>query len=152
MRRYAVELARNAALLIGGLAGFVLLMFVLCGAFLGFDKDALIVMAACFTGCLVAYGVVMVRAIPFVRMIRRQEEEGLALEDHVLLLHRGLTGTYLGKSWLIHAGHAAFHHSKIHSVQRLYRSRGAAGRMHYICVTTIEGRTYRWPMSTQSRS
>ena len=146
MKRYVMELARNAAMLIGGLTAFGLALFAVCGAFLGFDRDAMIALCACLACGAATYVGTMLRAIPFCRMVKQQELNGLVLETDVRCVDKGLTATYLGEEWLIHAGHVALHHSRISSVKSLVRAQ-RTGRTTYICVTTSEGRQYRWTMS-----
>ena len=148
MKRYVLELARNAGLLVGGLGVFALCLFGICGMCLGFPRDAIIALCVCMACMILVYVVMMLQAIPFALQIRRQEAEGLTLDEEVHLVDRGLTGTYLGSNWLIHAGHVALHHSRISSVKSKIRFQGSVGSNNYICVTAVDGRQYCWVMSS----
>jgi len=148
MRRYILELTKNLGLLIGGITIGFILVFVIVDICMGGTGEMPFALFIGLAVGLLWFLVLIAQAIPFARMIRRQEQEGLVLDDEVQLVDRGIVGTYLGDAWLIHAGHVALHHSRIASVKEIHTGRGSAASMCYIRVETVDGRRYRWAMGS----
>ena len=148
MRRYVMELAKNLGLLIGGLTSGFITLFAIVDVCLGGAGETSFVLIAAISVGLLCFLAVMVPATPFVRMIRRQELDGLRLDDAVQRIDRGIVGTYLGDAWLIQAGHVALHHSRIASVHVVRTGKGTAASMSYIRVKTVEGQYYRWAIGS----
>ena len=148
MRRYILELARNLGLIVGGLTAGIMLLFMVIDVCMGGSGEVLRVLTMGSGVGLLLYGALMIPAIFFGRMIRRQEQMGLRLDTEVQRVERTIVGTYLGENWLIYAGIVALHHSRIKHVEAQHTGRGTAASMTYICVETVNGWRYRWAMES----
>lgn len=144
MRRYVIELMKISAM-ITGIASAVpaVLSFFVLHRHNGY---MLLAMTAAFA--LAMFSMLMLPCIRFAAMIRRQERMGYPFENGTAqLIHKGMTGIYLGDGWIIRAGYVALHHSQCAAVRSESRSASRFGLHHGIVIETMDGHVYRWPLS-----